>query len=197
MEQSLGGLNLHLDHQHSEQPTSNSSSSKFKQQQEYIREYYHQQFTDEEEEEDVLLQWLKKTHEQVSAPFKKLGTKLNASSASPSLDLIKSGFTGVFELNEDLDAISPSPVASLPISSQQSTACAFETCQSQLGIIHGKHLCPKCLKWYCESHSRFQMKLRHVSSSQTYIHDTNNGFWTRVCQTCYSSRDGYNDRHGN
>jgi rabenosyn-5 len=37
----------------------------------------------------------------------------------------------------------------------------------------------------------YQMKL-----SRQAKHDPTRGFWCRVCETCYKSRDGYLDHHG-
>src|SRR5205823_13272636 len=37
----------------------------------------------------------------------------------------------------------------------------------------------------------YQMKL-----SRSAQHEPMRGFWCRVCETCYKSRDGYNDKSG-
>ena len=38
----------------------------------------------------------------------------------------------------------------------------------------------------------YQMKL-----SRSAQHEPVRGLWCRVCETCYKSREGYNDRSGN
>ncbi|KAH7128119.1 FYVE zinc finger-domain-containing protein [Dendryphion nanum] len=51
--------------------------------------------------------------------------------------------------------------------------------------------CRCCGKLFCEHHTMYQMKL-----SRQAKHDPVRGFWCRVCETCYKSREGYNDHHG-
>ncbi|PVI01914.1 hypothetical protein DM02DRAFT_332052 [Periconia macrospinosa] len=51
--------------------------------------------------------------------------------------------------------------------------------------------CRCCGKLFCEDHTMYQMKL-----SRQARHDPVRGFWCRVCETCYKSREGYNDHHG-
>lgn len=78
-------------------------------------------------------------------------------------------------------------------------ACADPTCArpitvgSQL-VLGGNSMavnCRKCGKLFCEDHTMYQMKL-----SRQARHDPVRGFWCRVCETCYKSREGYNDHHG-
>jgi len=51
--------------------------------------------------------------------------------------------------------------------------------------------CRCCGKLFCEDHTMYQMKL-----SRRAKHEPVRGFWCRVCETCYKSREGYNDHHG-
>lgn len=51
--------------------------------------------------------------------------------------------------------------------------------------------CRCCGKLFCEEHTMYQMKL-----SRQAKHDPVRGFWCRVCETCYKSREGYNDHRG-
>ncbi|KAF2744420.1 FYVE-domain-containing protein [Sporormia fimetaria CBS 119925] len=51
--------------------------------------------------------------------------------------------------------------------------------------------CRSCGKLFCEEHTMYQMKL-----SRQAKHDPVRGIWCRVCETCYKSREGYNDHHG-
>ncbi|KAJ4377144.1 carboxypeptidase Y-deficient [Didymella sp. IMI 355093] len=51
--------------------------------------------------------------------------------------------------------------------------------------------CRQCGQLFCEDHTLYQMKL-----SRAARHDPVRGIWCRVCETCYKSRDGYNDHHG-
>lgn len=51
--------------------------------------------------------------------------------------------------------------------------------------------CRQCGRLFCEEHTMYQMKLSRQAS-----HDPVRGIWCRVCETCYKSRDGYNDHNG-
>lgn len=51
--------------------------------------------------------------------------------------------------------------------------------------------CRCCGKLFCELHTMYQMRL-----SRQAKHDPVRGIWCRVCETCYKSREGYNDHHG-
>jgi rabenosyn-5 len=51
--------------------------------------------------------------------------------------------------------------------------------------------CRQCGRLFCEEHTMYQMRL-----SRQAKHDPVRGIWCRVCETCYKSRDGYNDHHG-
>ncbi|KAM4063990.1 FYVE zinc finger domain-containing protein [Hirsutella rhossiliensis] len=51
--------------------------------------------------------------------------------------------------------------------------------------------CRKCGRLFCEEHTMYQMKL-----SRSANHEPVRGYWARVCETCYKSREGYNDHTG-
>ncbi|KAH6560835.1 hypothetical protein BASA50_007420 [Batrachochytrium salamandrivorans] len=69
--------------------------------------------------------------------------------------------------------------------------CSYPHCSRRLGLISGSVNCRKCGKLYCDSHSRFQMKLAVDTS-----HDASAGYWCRVCESCYISRKGHFDTNG-
>ena len=69
--------------------------------------------------------------------------------------------------------------------------CSDPTCGRRLGTTNGKVNCRKCGRLFCDEHTMYQMKL-----SRSAQHEPVRGLWCRVCETCYKSRDGYNDRHG-
>ncbi|EON63647.1 hypothetical protein W97_02875 [Coniosporium apollinis CBS 100218] len=69
--------------------------------------------------------------------------------------------------------------------------CSEPTCGRRLGVTNGTVNCRKCGKLFCEDHTMYQMKL-----SRSAQHEPVRGFWCRVCETCYKSRDGYNDHGG-
>lgn len=69
--------------------------------------------------------------------------------------------------------------------------CADPICGKRLGGVNGSINCRKCGKLFCEEHTMYQMKL-----SRSAHHEPVRGSWHRVCETCYKSREGYNDHAG-
>lgn len=69
--------------------------------------------------------------------------------------------------------------------------CLDPTCAKRLSATTGAVNCRRCGKLFCEEHTMYQMKL-----SRSAQHEPVRGFWCRVCETCYKSRDGYNDHNG-
>ncbi|KAK3986822.1 FYVE zinc finger-domain-containing protein [Cladorrhinum sp. PSN332] len=69
--------------------------------------------------------------------------------------------------------------------------CTDPTCDRKLGPLSGAVNCRKCGRLFCEVHTMYQMKL-----SRSANHEPVRGVWCRVCETCYKSREGYNDHNG-
>ncbi len=70
--------------------------------------------------------------------------------------------------------------------------CSDPTCRKRLGSTStGMVNCRHCGKLFCDEHTMYQMKL-----SRSAQHEPVRGYWCRVCETCYKSREGYNDRYG-
>jgi rabenosyn-5 len=69
--------------------------------------------------------------------------------------------------------------------------CAEPACGKRIGSVNGSVNCRNCGRLFCEEHTLYQMKL-----SRSAKHDPVRGVWCRVCETCYKSRDGYNDNRG-
>ncbi|KAH8681653.1 FYVE zinc finger-domain-containing protein [Xylariales sp. PMI_506] len=69
--------------------------------------------------------------------------------------------------------------------------CTEPACGKRLGAVNGSINCRKCGRLFCEDHTMYQMKL-----SRSAAHDPVRGYWYRVCETCYKSREGYNDHVG-
>ena len=69
--------------------------------------------------------------------------------------------------------------------------CSDPTCGKRLNSTNGRVNCRKCGKLFCDDHTMYQMKL-----SRSAQHEPVRGFWCRVCETCYKSREGYNDHNG-
>lgn len=69
--------------------------------------------------------------------------------------------------------------------------CTDPTCGRGLGALNGSVNCRNCGRLFCEGHTMYQMKL-----SRSANHEPIRGYWARVCETCYKSREGYNDHAG-
>lgn len=69
--------------------------------------------------------------------------------------------------------------------------CNYPECEKQLGIRNGKQNCYCCGKLFCDMHTNFTMRL-----SESAKPDPNSPNWYKVCQCCYTSREGYNNTEG-
>ncbi|WEW58391.1 carboxypeptidase Y-deficient [Emydomyces testavorans] len=69
--------------------------------------------------------------------------------------------------------------------------CLEPMCEKRLTVTTGCVNCRKCGRLFCDEHTMYQMKL-----SRSAQHDPIRGLWCRVCETCYKSREGYNDKNG-
>ncbi|KAK0622050.1 FYVE zinc finger-domain-containing protein [Bombardia bombarda] len=69
--------------------------------------------------------------------------------------------------------------------------CTDPPCGKRLNPLNGNVHCRNCGRLFCEEHTMYQMKL-----SRSANHEPVRGVWCRVCETCYKSRDGYNDHNG-
>ncbi|KAH7022249.1 FYVE zinc finger-domain-containing protein [Ilyonectria destructans] len=127
------------------------------------------------------------------------------------LSLINQKLRGldVFESNESIPILPPPSTAAgklpleVPIDPeelitrhhwQRSTNydfCTDPTCGQGLGPLNGSINCRKCGRLFCGEHTMYQMKL-----SRSANHEPVRGYWARVCETCYKSREGYNDHTG-
>ncbi|KAJ6014742.1 hypothetical protein N7540_009333 [Penicillium herquei] len=70
-------------------------------------------------------------------------------------------------------------------------ACLEPSCGKRLNGTNGCVNCRKCGKLFCEEHTMYQMKLSRSAQPEPV-----RGIWARVCETCYKSREGYNDHNG-
>lgn len=70
-------------------------------------------------------------------------------------------------------------------------ACSEPECGRRLTSANGSINCRKCGKLFCDEHTMYKIKL-----SRSAHHEPVRGLWCRVCETCYKSREGYNDRTG-
>ncbi|KAI1383808.1 VAC1 protein [Hypoxylon trugodes] len=128
------------------------------------------------------------------------------------LSLINQKLRGleVFESNESLPPPVPVagranrvPVPDLPLDPDDiitkshwqrqgpNDLCTDPACGKRLGAVNGSINCRQCGRLFCEEHTMYQMKLSRSAS-----HEPVRGHWYRVCETCYKSREGYNDHNG-
>lgn len=128
------------------------------------------------------------------------------------LSLINQKLRGleVFESNESLPLTVPvagranrAPVPDLPLDPDDiitkshwqrqgpNDLCTDPACGKRLGAVNGSINCRQCGRLFCEEHTMYQMKL-----SRSAQHEPVRGYWYRVCETCYKSREGYNDHNG-
>ncbi|KAK5175511.1 carboxypeptidase Y-deficient [Saxophila tyrrhenica] len=70
-------------------------------------------------------------------------------------------------------------------------ACSDPICGKTLGATAGQVNCRHCGKLFCDEHTMYQMKLSRAAQ-----HEPVRGLWYRVCETCYKTREGYNDHTG-
>ncbi|KAI0880587.1 VAC1 protein [Annulohypoxylon maeteangense] len=128
------------------------------------------------------------------------------------LSLINQKLRGleVFESNESVPPPAPAvvrtnraPLPDLPLDPDDiitkshwqrpgpSDLCTDPACGKRLGAVNGSINCRQCGRLFCEEHTMYQMKLSRSAS-----HEPVRGYWYRVCETCYKSREGYNDHNG-
>lgn len=69
--------------------------------------------------------------------------------------------------------------------------CLEPSCGKRLNSTNGCVNCRNCGKLFCEEHTMYQMKLSRSAQPEPV-----RGIWARVCETCYKSREGYNDHNG-
>ncbi|KAI9207659.1 FYVE zinc finger-domain-containing protein [Polychytrium aggregatum] len=69
--------------------------------------------------------------------------------------------------------------------------CSTPGCGRALGLRFGKQNCRRCGKLFCDSHTSFQIRLALDAR-----HDPEKGIWCRVCESCYTHREGYGDNNG-
>ncbi|KAK4544576.1 hypothetical protein LTR36_004148 [Oleoguttula mirabilis] len=69
--------------------------------------------------------------------------------------------------------------------------CSDPMCGKRLIGAVGHVNCRHCGKLFCDEHTMYQMRLSRSAQPEPV-----RGLWYRVCETCYKSREGYNDHSG-
>ena len=149
----------------------------------------------EEVEQDDVKNWFRKQMVKAKRfqPVAVLNQKLKGldvfeSNAPPTPTLVSSG-------SATSEATRPDPDEAVTRTHWQRSSgndvCSEPMCGKSLGAVNGNINCSKCGKLFCEEHTMYQMKLSRAAQ-----HEPVRGFWCRVCETCYKSREGYNDHNG-
>lgn len=114
-------------------------------------------------------------------------------STSASVSVVGSPARSSTPIAEPLKAVDPDDVVTKDHwqRSGRNDICSDPMCGKRLGGAAGHINCRKCGKLFCEENTMYQMKL-----SRSAQHEPVRGYWCRVCETCYKSRDGYNDHTG-
>lgn len=153
-----------------------------------------------EEEQDEVKTWFDKQVLKAKRfqPLSLINQKLrglesfesNESTPPPSIHTTSNGSAGKLPLDAPLD---PDELITRKHWQRTTTDdyCTDPTCGRGLGPIVGSINCRHCGKLFCEEHTMYQMKL-----SRSAKHEPVRGYWARVCETCYKSREGYNDHTG-
>ena len=115
----------------------------------------------------------------------------------------------VFDSEDNSRASTPNPTATTTVSESATPdpdevvarthwqrhapndACSDPACGKRLTSNNGSVNCRNCGRLFCDEHTMYKMKL-----SKSAQHEPVRGLWCRVCETCYKSREGYNDRSG-
>jgi rabenosyn-5 len=161
----------------------------------------------EEERQDEVKDWFKTQMLKAKKfqPLAVLNQKLKGLDVFESNDEIASAAPSVARHGSDPNISMPMPARppAPPVDPDEAVTrkhwqrhgpndtCSEPMCGKRLISANGSVNCRHCGKLFCDEHTMYQMKL-----SRSAQHEPARGFWCRVCETCYKSRDGYNDKTG-
>ena len=161
----------------------------------------------EEERQDEAKDWFKTQMLKAKKfqPLAVLNQKLKGLDVFESNDEIAAAVPSTIRHGSDPNVSVPTPPrpAAPPVDPDEAVTrkhwqrhgpndtCAEPMCGKRLTPTNGSVHCRHCGKLFCDEHTMYQMKL-----SRSAQHEPVRGFWCRVCETCYKSRDGYNDKAG-
>ncbi|CAG8562141.1 8702_t:CDS:10 [Paraglomus occultum] len=137
---------------------------------------------------DVILNWFKNAQSTIMKPLSK--AKLASLPNQLSHTVTQTVINKLSEIDA-LDEGSELVTRSHWQRESENDQCSHSNCGKTVNLRNGKYNCRKCGKLFCEAHCHLQMKL-----SRQALHDPVNGYWSRVCNNCYKSREGYLDDQG-
>ncbi|OZJ06010.1 hypothetical protein BZG36_01093 [Bifiguratus adelaidae] len=155
---------------------------------------------DDDDDDDILnpvKTWFKAAQKKVMLPLKDKNTNFARFSSGLLDPHLMSNFSNNLQLSSQ-----QAPVQVLPEADQVTKAhwqpdrpnatCHHPGCRKALGRSGvGKRHCYKCGQLYCDQHVQFTMRLDRQAE-----HDPYEGIWCPVCQSCFTSQEGYNDHEG-
>ncbi|CAG8522589.1 16423_t:CDS:10 [Funneliformis mosseae] len=118
------------------------------------------------DQKDGIINWFKNAQSNIMKPLSK--TRLNNISNLPQFAMNKFN-----EIDNGLDQNSELVTKAHWKKDGENIVCSNSTCDKSLNIRNGKHNCRKQAQ-----------------------HDPVNGYWCRVCNNCFISREGYLDTEG-
>ncbi|CAI2170885.1 3009_t:CDS:2 [Funneliformis geosporum] len=140
--------------------------------------------TDSIDQKDGIIKWFKNAQSTIMKPLSK--TRLNNISNLPQLAINKFN-----EIDNGLDQHSELVTKAHWQQDGENIVCSNSTCDKSLNNRNGKHNCRKCGDFFCDDHCRLSIKLNRQAQ-----HDPVNGYWCRVCNYCFISRENYLDTEG-
>ncbi|KAJ3128841.1 carboxypeptidase Y-deficient [Nowakowskiella sp. JEL0407] len=143
---------------------------------------------------NILVDWFKKTQKTILDPISKAAKRTEANLNGMNLDRLNAVVKGEAVLvgeNEDELEADRMITRSHWQAETGSDYCTIINCGKQLGLRSGKHNCRRCGRLFCEVHCNLFAKL-----AQDATYDPQFGYWVRVCQLCFTSRDGFSDTYG-
>ena len=158
----------------------------------------------EDERQDEVKDWFKSQMIKAKKfqPLAVLNQKLKSLDVFESNDEVANGVQATKKGSDPNPTIPTAPRPPLPDTDEVITrehwqrpgkfdTCSEPMCGKPLGSTNGCIHCRHCGKLFCDEHTMYQMKL-----SRSAKHEPVRGIWCRVCETCYKSREGYNDKVG-
>jgi hypothetical protein len=162
----------------------------------------------EEERQDEVKDWFKTQMLKAKKfqPLAVLNQKLKGLDVFESNDQVAAAASSAGRHGSDANTSMPTPPprpAAPPVDPDEvvtkkhwqrhgpNDTCSEPMCGKRLTSTNGIVNCRHCGKLFCDEHTMYQMKL-----SRSAQREPMRGFWCRVCETCYKSRDGYNDKTG-
>ncbi|CAG8586556.1 171_t:CDS:10 [Cetraspora pellucida] len=137
------------------------------------------------DQRDGIIQWIKKAQTTILNP---LSSKTKNIANLPQIAINKFNDLDTNWLDPQSDLVTK---IHWQMEDENDICCSNSSCDKFINLRNGKHNCRKCGKLFCDSHCRLPMKLNKQAH-----HDPIDGYWCRVCDDCFQSRECYLDTEG-